>query len=425
MFSSIQKWFAPIIGEMPEARTEGGFRWSRYSQFKRGDHKELFRLYKSNARFRAPLSRIASDVAAVKWRCNRIDANGKRTEIFDHDLIRIWNRPNSFQTGSQFRKMIQLHLDICGYAIVEIVRDGSGRPISLTPIIPDNISGFPDIDRAKRENDPSFFNFKVTSSEGPEVEIPPSNILWFASTEVDSIAGGGSLAYSLADDINQDNLAGVWNNSLYKNLARVPHVISIHSDGNEDIEQSDIQAIADDLKSSKAGAENAGKDLVVPARVSVTPLVKSPQEMDFHQTKLSLARAIRIGAGVPPEILGDVDNSNRATAQAAIELHQKFNILPRIRYLEEAVGSMLTPIYGDSSIELVPEDPVEKSKEFILQRSTEGLKIGAITVNEWRESQGLDPLPEGGDERLIPLNYASDRNGERIEYERTDEDKNL
>ena len=63
------------------------------------------------------------------------------------------------------------------------------------------------------------------------------------------------------------------------------------------------------------------------------------------------------------------------------------------------------PLYDDPLLEVDYESPVKETQDFKLQKASEGLTRGAITVNEWRAINGWPPI-EGGDVRLVPQNTA-------------------
>ena len=58
------------------------------------------------------VSRISQDVAKVRWHLYRTPADARRTystspsprqEVFRHPALQVWNRPNPFMPGQEFR----------------------------------------------------------------------------------------------------------------------------------------------------------------------------------------------------------------------------------------------------------------------------------------------------------------------------------
>ena len=54
--------------------------------------------------------------------------------------------------------------------------------------------------------------------------------------------------------------------------------------------------------------------------------------------------------GVPREIMGITENSNRATADSAQYIYAKNVLMPRIRAREEAINKQLLPLFGDGLV---------------------------------------------------------------------------
>lgn len=96
--------------------------------------------------------------------------------------------------------------------------------------------------------------------------------------------------------------------------------------------------------------------------------------------------------GVPPEELGIIENSNRATVAAADFLFKKNVILPRLEFLRSYFQARLIPEYDDRLI-VGYISPVEEDREFQLSAAT--VAPWALTVDEWRGLMEHQPLPDG------------------------------
>lgn len=66
------------------------------------------------------------------------------TDVADHDLIRLLNRPNPFLTRFQFWATIIMHLHLAGNAYVEKVRSRAGKVVQLWVLRPDRVRVVPD-----------------------------------------------------------------------------------------------------------------------------------------------------------------------------------------------------------------------------------------------------------------------------------------
>ncbi|KKL82562.1 hypothetical protein LCGC14_1983500, partial [marine sediment metagenome] len=105
--------------------------------------------------------------------------------------------------------------------------------------------------------------------------------------------------------------------------------------------------------------------------------------------------------GVPPEILGILESSNRATIEAAEFLFAKFVIMPRLEFLRAVLQQLLVPEFDDRLI-LDFESPVTEDKRHELQVMK--ASTWAYTANELRKRAGEPSLGDEGDVHAVPFN---------------------
>ena len=106
--------------------------------------------------------------------------------------------------------------------------------------------------------------------------------------------------------------------------------------------------------------------------------------------------------GVPREIMGITENSNRSTADAAQYIYAKNVLTSRIRMREEAINTQLLPMFGSGLVwrfdPVIPYD-----KEFDKGKALDAYNAGLITKNEARELLDL-PDVDGGDVYKVSIN---------------------
>ncbi len=151
------------------------------------------------------------------------------------------------------------------------------------------------------------------------------------------------------------------------------------------------------------GVENSHKAAVITGNVDIKTFgSKDVRELGFVESRIALRDAVLEHFGVPREIMGITENSNRSTADSAQYIYAKNVLTPRIHDREEAINQQLLPLFGDGLVwrydPVVPYD-----KEFDKARALEGWTAGLLTKNEAR---GLIDLPEveGGNIFKIGIN---------------------
>ena len=96
--------------------------------------------------------------------------------------------------------------------------------------------------------------------------------------------------------------------------------------------------------------------------------------------------------GVPPEEMGIIENSNRATIDTADFLFKRNVVVPRLELLRAYIQERLIPEYDDALI-INYKSPVQADKDFQLKAAEKA--PWALTVDEHREFMGREPLPDG------------------------------
>ena len=98
--------------------------------------------------------------------------------------------------------------------------------------------------------------------------------------------------------------------------------------------------------------------------------------------------------GVPREIMGITENSNRATADSAQYIYAKNVLMPRVKNREEAINEQLLPLFGDGLIwrydAIIPYD-----KEFDKGKALDGYRTGLLTKNEARRLLDMPDVEDG------------------------------
>lgn len=114
---------------------------------------------------------------------------------------------------------------------------------------------------------------------------------------------------------------------------------------------------------------------------------------------------LQVTGGIPPEMLGIVENSNRATIDAATLLMAEQVVIPRLEFQRSYFQEFLVRDYDERLI----VDYVSPVREDI-EAQAEALKATpwAATVNEHRQRAGLPPLEDEAEGKLHPIPMGVD-----------------
>jgi len=341
----------------------------------------------------APTSKRRRDVVAIQRSLvsggsrrkemieRRLDM-GDLVEVEDHILLEALNRANSYLTGASLFKVSQLHLDLVGECFWGKERNRFGAPVAFWPIPANWIAETPT---------PTNRRFRV-SWRGWQGDIPDTEILWMAEPDPWNPYGRGSgTARALADELETDEYAAKHIRAFFYNRARPDLIVYPKQTGPTDtgLRREEVDRLEESWMSKHSGFLRAFKPFFVGREIGVHEISQDFKNMEMS-TLRERARDIVIQIyGVPPEQLGIIENSNRATIDASDFLFQKNVITPRMEFLRANIQERLIPEY-DERLVIDYVSPIEEDREHNLKVASAAPY--SLTVDEWREMQGLDPL---------------------------------
>lgn len=370
----------------------------------RGD-RELLKAYNTSPNLRAVVNKVSYSVASTEWKIyKKVDENGRATrdkslarakgkyrkksinkairdgdleEIVDHPFLDVISNLNDYMTGLQSMKLTDIWFDLLGDAYWIIERNEAGMPVQLYPI--------PRIWITETPQSSGGENYRITMPNGSNFTVPRENVVPFIDPDpTDPYSGFGSgFGRSLADEIDTDENAAKHTKNYFYNDATPPFVVS----GNG-MEKSQAKRFQEEWLSELQGRDKKHKPRFVNADIDITELGSSFKDNQMIELRKFERDIVKSVYGVPPEAMGIVENSNRATIEAAETIMAKFVTIPRLELIRSTIQAKLLPEYDDKIIldyvSPLPEDK-EYKKEIMKNHSW------AFEGNEFREAAGLQP----------------------------------
>lgn len=375
----------------------GGYISSYGSDCAPRDVGAWLRAFKRVGQVRAVVNRIAEDVAAVPFHLyRRIDGpvglDGKEpcemvtranaANEFEARLLELMRKPSPAMTGSRWRWLLVSWLNMCGFAPLLIEWETVGRvkvPKWLHPIPPQRIVGIPTKDKPY---------FQVRTAKGKTDRYSPEDIIWISYPDVEDPYGmGAAPALAVDDEVNQIAAKDVWNNNFFRQGAHPGAIVSV--DGMTDAVKKQLET---EWNSKYQGVHNAHKTLFLSTgKVTVNQMRQGHKDLDYVNGDQRLGDRVRFNWNMPPELVGDVRNSNRATIQGAEKVHQQGNLAPACLFLEENWNDYIVPLFPVEGLFVRYANPVKQTEEQHHLELTEGLEHGAVTRDEWRMGHKMDP----------------------------------
>lgn len=320
-----------------------------------------------------------------------------------HRLRQLLANPNPVMTEFEFFELNVTYLDLAGNNYWLIVRGNDGLPRELWPLRPDYIRIFP-------TGNPRIWDYGYildpTSSGLDIVRIRRGDLIHIKyPNPLDPYFGQAPLRPA-ARAIALDNAATDHTDALLRNYA-VPGVAV-----------TTLTAIDDQLVGRlkrqwrrSFGGDNLGSPAFLQAGMDVKPLSLSLRDLEFPDLRAVSESRICAAFDVPPILVGAKVGLDRSTftnygearkqlwEEAIFALQRRFGdhvartLLPEF----EGVGRQAVTVAWDNSSVLA----LQESESARWERATNALARGAITINDFRRTAGLDPV-DGGDVFLIP-----------------------
>ena len=357
-----------------------------------GTEWQLFRATKNGRTQRTRISRM--DYATRKIRMNRMIKQGTLDQIEDHEILNLLYRGNDFITGLDLWKHTQATIDLVGEAFWLQERDGRGLPIQLWPLAPNWVLSTP------HPGGVASFTVRIEGS-AKEVDVPMSEIVWIRDPNPSDPYGRGSgTARSLADELETDEYAAKHTKSWFLNGARPDFIVS--ADG---LRRDETERMERDWNHKHKGFWRAFRAQFLNRKVDITPISQTFDDMQLTELRKHERDTVVQVYGVPPEILGILQASNRATIESAGFLFSRWVLVPRLELLRACLQRSIVDQFDDRII-LDFETPVEEDKEF--RAKVIDSAPWAFEVDEIRAQAGLDPKKDGtGKVHFIPQKFRA------------------
>jgi phage portal protein BeeE len=319
--------------------------------------------------------------------------SGKLRIIDDHPFIDLMTHGNPRFSGYLLRQVSQAHIDLTGETFWLMLRPGPTEPPEeIWPIPPEWIKETP-----KPGGKPVYV--VKTPGQAEETLIPASEVLWFVDPNPRNPYGRGSgTTKALADEIDTDEYAAKHTKAWFWNRAKPEVLISI-----EGLKKDETERLERDWWQKHGTFWNAFKAHFLNRDVKVHELTHKFSDMELVELRKFERDTIVEVFGVPPEILGIIQNSNRATIDAADYIFARWVLVPRLELQRSVLQTRLAPLYG-KHIVLHYVSPIEEDREFKLKVMEKA--PWAYTVDEWRAVAGHEAAKRNGDIHLVPLNHV-------------------
>lgn len=284
---------------------------------------------------------------------------------------------NSQFPGAVCIALLQQYLDTVGEAFAPMDMNGLNLPTDIWPVPPTWVS--------KQVAGPDRWWYQVSTLGGGVKQVPPEHMLrmWHPNL-ADPYGRGRGLGHALGDELETDEYAARHTKAWFYNRAR-PDVL-IMADG---LQPNDIDRLERGWLAKLKGTIGVGRPHFINRKLEVKELQASFKDMNLAELRREERDIIIHVYGVPPEIFGIIENSNRSTIDAADYILSKHVLTPRLEFLRMGLQTQIVDRFDDRLI-LDYVSPIEENLDYELDVMK--AQPEAFTVDEWRGQAHKAPL---------------------------------
>ena len=329
---------------------------------------------------------IAQGVSKVEWHLYEVDSQNDQTEITNHPLLDVWNKPNYFQSRYQFIYLGMLYKLLVGEQFWQMNFNGKGQPAEMWQAPPAFMAVIP-----SEKNYIDHYEYKRNEVKK---SFTLDEIIHIMTPNPMNPYRGLSPAQALTTDLDSERFASQYQQKLFFNDATPGFMITYPADGMPPAEQR--KELQQEWDERFKGFRNSRKTAFLwggtPNTVTMTN-----RDMDFQKLRLYSRDTICAAYHCPPSVLGITEMVNRSNAETSQYQLAQYCIHPELSEIREAANKELVPFFGDN-LKLDFSNPIPEDATMKATNSVQLYKSGIITLNEARDMNALEPDDEVGDE---------------------------
>lgn len=325
---------------------------------------------------------IAETASAIPW----LLYDGV-TELDDHPLLQLLDRPNERQAGAGFMEALYGHLLLSGNAYLELVgAAGGSRELHL--LRPDRVAVASDAAGWPAALDYREGGQRRRIALGLEGQGGAAHLALFHP--LDDHYGFPPLEAALIA-LDTHNAAGRWNKALLDNSARPSGALVYAPKDGGNLTDEQFDRLKAELEEGYSGVTRAGRPLLLEGGLDWKAMGLTPKDMDFIEAKHSASRDIALAFGVPPMLLGIPGDNTYANYQEANRAFYRLTVLPLVARTAKELSAWLAPAYGEGLRLWYDADQIEGlsgEREALWSRLE---AAGFLSDDEKREAVGYPP----------------------------------
>lgn len=301
-----------------------------------------------------------------------------RKEIVQHQALRLWNQPNDFMTGPEFREIGWQFMELVGewYWVLNRGPSGTGIPIEMWPVRPDRMEPVPDRDKF-------LAGWVYTGPDGEAVPLSTDEVIQLRYPNPTDPYRGLSAVQACLSDIDASKYTAQWTRNFFLNSAQPGGIVTFGKRLTDD-EFNEFTARWREQHQGVARGHRVG---VLEQGATWQPNNWTVKDMDMTALRSMTNDQIRQSYRIHPGMLGISEDVNRANAETAEEVHISWHEVPRLERQKNTLNHKLLSMFADEDVyEFDYNDPKTPAAEYANEELTTKTAALAVLV-----TAGFDP----------------------------------
>jgi|HubBroStandDraft_5_1064220.scaffolds.fasta_scaffold00014_66 HK97 family phage portal protein len=304
----------------------------------------------------------------------------ERMEVLQHAALDLWNHPNDFMTGAEFREIGWQHMELVGewYWVLNRGPSGLGIPVEMWPVRPDRMEPVPD----KKKY---LVGWVYTGPNGEAVPLLHSEVIQMKYPCSTDPYRGMSAVQSLLAHIDSAKYTAEWSRNFFLNSATPGGIVQF----DRRLTDREFNEFTARWREQHQGVARGHRVGVLEAGAVWNPNTYSMREMQFVELSSLSSNKIREAYRIHPSMMGMVEDVNRANAETAEQVHIRWHEITRLKRERMVLNEKLIPMFEGTrrtTVEFDFADPSPASAEDANEELTAKTNAAKLLIDT-----GFDP----------------------------------